>query len=99
MKSYAVGLIDRGEEKAFYSSDTLFDVYLLDYALTMFPWVFHDCQLFTGGVHASLDELLDYIPEKRQNRVFLMHYGDNVEEFIGKTGQMRFAEQGREIIL
>ncbi|QDP43146.1 ribonuclease BN [Bacillus phage vB_BsuM-Goe24] len=102
MKSYAVGLIDRGEEKVFYSSDTVFDEYLLDYALTMFPWVFHDCQLFTGGVHASLDELLGYtryIPEKQQNKIFLMHYGDNVEEFIGKTGRMRFAEQGREIIL
>lgn len=98
MDSYAVGLVDRGEDKVFYSSDTIFDEYLIDYALT-YSWVFHDCQFFTGGVHASLDELLNYIPEEDQDRLFLMHYGDNVEEFIGKTGRMRFAEQGVEFIL
>lgn len=98
MDSYAVGLVDRGEDKVFYSSDTIFDEYLIDYALT-YPWVFHDCQFFTGGVHASLDELLNYIPEEDQARVFLMHYGDNLEDFFNKTGRMRFALQGRTYIL
>ncbi|AXH71168.1 putative metal-dependent hydrolase [Bacillus phage BSP38] len=98
MASYAVGLEDRGEDKVFYSSDTIFDEYLIDYALT-YSWVFHDCQFFTGGVHASLDELLNYIPEEDQDRVFLMHYGDNMEDFFTKTGRMRFALQGRTYIL
>lgn len=98
MDSYAVGLVDRREDKVFYTSDTLFDEYLIDYALT-YSWVFHDCQFFTGGVHASLGELLNYISEEDQARVFLMHYGDNLEDYFTKAGRMRFAKQGSTYIL
>ncbi|QQO41357.1 ribonuclease Z [Bacillus phage 015DV004] len=100
MKSYAVGLIDRGERKVFYTSDTVFDKKLVSFAAFKgYERIFHDCQLYTGGVHASLEELLEGIPEVVQRRVMLMHYGDNMEDFIGKTGNMQFARQGCTYII
>ncbi|MBP1156169.1 MULTISPECIES: MBL fold metallo-hydrolase [unclassified Paenibacillus] len=55
--------------------------------------ILHDCQLFCPGtVHACLDELLT-LPADVQKKVLLMHYGDNMSQFIGKTGHMTFMEQ------
>ena len=48
------------DNRVLFTSDTRFDPSLvcdLD-ARYDFEIIFHDCQLFTGGVHASLDELL-----------------------------------------
>ncbi|EXX85572.1 beta-lactamase [Paenibacillus darwinianus] len=57
--------------------------------------VFHDCQLTPPGVvHAALEELLT-LPEDVQEKIYLMHYPDNKDEFTGKTGLMRFVEQHR----
>ncbi|MFC5703512.1 MBL fold metallo-hydrolase [Cohnella faecalis] len=57
--------------------------------------IFHDCQLNPPGVvHASLSQLLT-LPEAIQERIYLMHYGDDQPTFVGKTGRMTFVEQNR----
>jgi hypothetical protein len=33
------------------------------------------------------------LPERIQERISLMHYSDDMEQWIGKTGAMRFIEQ------
>jgi ribonuclease BN (tRNA processing enzyme) len=38
--------------------------------------MFHDCQLFYGGVHASYHELMT-LPEQVRAKIMLYHYGDN----------------------
>ncbi|PIQ97788.1 MAG: hypothetical protein COV67_02375 [Nitrospinae bacterium CG11_big_fil_rev_8_21_14_0_20_56_8] len=58
------------------SGDTMFD---RDYPLrfgTLAEVMFHDCQLFFGGVHASYQELMT-LPDDVRAKMFLYHYGDN----------------------
>ena len=38
--------------------------------------MFHDTQLFFGGVHASYQELMT-LPEDVRKKMLLYHYGDN----------------------
>lgn len=77
----------------FYSADTIFDRRLLD---TLFyqrkcTTIFHDCQLYSPEtVHATLNDLLT-LPPEMQKIIYLMHYGDNMEHYIDKIGQMSFA--------
>ncbi|EGL19740.1 MULTISPECIES: MBL fold metallo-hydrolase [unclassified Paenibacillus] len=55
--------------------------------------IFHDCQLEGPGVvHAALEELLT-LPESVQSRIRLMHYGDSMPAYVGKTGKMSFIKQ------
>jgi ribonuclease BN (tRNA processing enzyme) len=57
--------------------------------------IFHDCQLQgPPSVHATLDQLLA-LPEHLQSRIFLMHYGDDKDQYVGRTGRMSFVEQHR----
>jgi ribonuclease BN (tRNA processing enzyme) len=94
MLSYAVGI----DDSLFYSSDTVMDEDLITVA-ERYETIFHDCQLEGfGAVHSTLEELLQ-LPKEIQIKMFLMHYGDNMEEYIGKTGEMDFAIQGKEYIL
>ncbi|WP_199617740.1 MBL fold metallo-hydrolase [Paenibacillus alkalitolerans] len=79
----------------FYSSDLVFDPDLLTRLLDegRCRHIMHDCQLNgKGEVHATLDELLT-LPARIQERISLMHYSDDMEQWIGKTGPMRFIEQ------
>ncbi len=58
------------------SGDTMFDA---DYPIRfaeMAEVMFHDCQLFFGGVHASYHELIT-LPENIRAKMYLYHYGDN----------------------
>ena len=81
-------------KRFFYSADMRFDGKLLqDLVESGVETVYHDCQLESPGVvHASLDELLT-LPEKVQEKTWLMHYGDAMEQYVGKTGRMRFVRQ------
>jgi ribonuclease BN (tRNA processing enzyme) len=89
--SYAILINDH----FFYSADTCFDRKLLE---TLFykrncTTIFHDCQLFSPQtVHATLDDLLT-LPQEIQKIIYLMHYGDNMEHFIDKTGKMTFVKR------
>lgn len=70
------------DERVFFSADTRFDedlVISFD-RLYDFEVIFHDCQLFTGGVHASIEELAS-LPADIKARMVLMHYGDNWRDF------------------
>ncbi|MBL4680665.1 MAG: MBL fold metallo-hydrolase [Pseudomonadales bacterium] len=70
------------DDRILYTSDTRFDLDLLTSfdALYDFDVIFHDCQLFTGGVHASLNELKT-LPAKLKSKIVLMHYGDDWRDF------------------
>lgn len=79
----------------FYSGDTVFDANLLHSLVNNrgVRVIFHDCQLHPPGiVHACLSQLLT-LPNAIQELVYLMHYGDNQPDFVGRTGHMRFVEQ------
>jgi hypothetical protein len=82
-------------DKLFYSSDAKFNRSLLVelYEKGRCDYFLHDCQLSSPGiVHASLSELLT-LPEPVQEKVLLMHYDDQMGQYIGNTGKMTFIEQ------
>jgi len=90
------------DERVLFTSDTRFDPALLmefdrRYQLEM---IFHDCQFFTGGVHASLDELIT-LPEDLRRKMVLMHYGDNWQQYetlVREAGFHSFARQNHSYI-
>lgn len=89
--SYAVLL----NENVFYSSDMTFDPDLLVRLVDggRCRHILHECQLTgPGHVHTTLQELLT-LPEPMQEKIWLMHYSDDRDSYIGKTGRMRFIEQ------
>lgn len=86
------------DDRVMYTSDTKFDPELLmDFdAKYGFEAIFHDCQLFTAGVHASIHELSG-LPAEMKARMILMHYGDNWKDFrttARRAGFHSFARQG-----
>jgi ribonuclease BN (tRNA processing enzyme) len=86
--SYGI-ILDR---RILFTSDTRYDpemVISLD-AEYGFEAIFHDCQLFTGGVHASLDELA-CLPPAIRARTRLMHYGDKIEDYLPRIADLGFA--------
>jgi len=91
--SYGVIIDDR----ILYTSDTRYEPELFDFLGERYNFdaIFHDCQLFTGGVHASLDELAG-LPADIKARTTLMHYGDAVADNETKAkgfGFMGFVKQ------
>ncbi|HRX14795.1 MAG TPA: MBL fold metallo-hydrolase [Spirochaetota bacterium] len=74
------------DDKVMYTSDTRFDRELVEYFDSRFELeaIFHDCQLFTGGVHASIDELNGF-SDNIKRKINLVHYGDNYKDFIQKS--------------
>ena len=43
-------------------------------------FIFHDCQFYAGGVHASYQDLLNF-PVDIRKKMYLTHYGDNYNEY------------------
>ena len=68
------------DERFLFTGDTRFDPSLLEEFTAAFDpeIIFHDCQFFTGGVHAGLDELAT-LPSELKKGMILVHYGDNWE--------------------
>lgn len=91
--SYSVILND----KLFYSADVVYDRALLERVYDRgCTTMLHDCQLRGNGlVHATLEELLT-LPEHIQSIIYLMHYEDGMEQFVGHTGKMQFIRQHQE---
>jgi len=92
--SYGVVIDDR----ILFTSDTRFDPDMFDFLAKHYTLdaIFHDCQLYTGGVHASLEELKQ-LPAPLKAITHLMHYGDKVEEYAAKAleyGFRGFVQQG-----
>jgi ribonuclease BN (tRNA processing enzyme) len=85
------------DERVLFTADTRFDPELvLEFDRRYrFEIIFHDCQFFNGGVHASLDELCT-LPEEIRRKTVLMHYGDNWQQFEARAlaaGFHSFARQ------
>ena len=85
------------DQRILFTSDTRFDPDLvcgLD-ATYDFEVIFHDCQLFTGGIHASLAELMT-LPAAIRAKTILMHYGDNWRDFEDEALQAGFHSWAQE---
>ncbi len=62
--------------KVWVSGDTMFDREYPELFSADAEVMFHDCQLFQGGVHASYQELMTLPPDIRK-KMYLYHFGDN----------------------
>jgi len=84
----------------FYSADMTFNPKLLhELHDAGVQTIYHDCQLEGPGyVHTTLDELLS-LPLELQRKIKLMHYGDTIGNYIGKTGAMEIVVQGKPSII
>lgn len=83
------------DDIVFYTSDSIYDVDLIEYFRTMelsrlicsevpekYEMLIHDAQLFhPQTVHASILDLDMKIEAELKKRMWLIHYGDNLEEF------------------
>lgn len=80
------------DRRILFTSDTRYDPEMIlsldgEYG---FEAIFHDCQLFKGGVHASLDEIAG-LPAAIRAKTRLMHYGDNIEDALPRIEKLGFA--------
>ncbi len=85
------------DNRILFTSDTRFDEDLLQSFdnIYNFEVIFHDCQLFTGGVHASINELAT-LPASLKSRMVLMHYGDNYRDFAAQAKAQGFHSWARQ---
>ena len=85
------------DDRVLFTSDTRFDPDFIAQYDEMFNFevIFHDCQLFTGGVHASIDELCT-LPKSLRQKIVLMHYSDNWREFRGQAKEAGFHSWAKE---
>jgi hypothetical protein len=85
------------DERILFTSDTRYDPDLITTFDALFPIeaFFHDCQFFTGGVHAGLDEISQF-PESIRRRMVLVHYGDNWEDNEEKVKNYGFVGLGKQ---
>jgi ribonuclease BN (tRNA processing enzyme) len=84
-------------EEVFFTADIRFVPSLLEHVDSKLgcKLILHDCQLHDlAPVHASISQLMTLSPEV-QEKIYLMHYNDSMEDFVGKTGHMEFLEQHR----
>lgn len=84
-------------DNIFYSADMTFNRALVEHAVyeRKCNVILHDCQFEgVGLVHAALDELLT-LPDDIQSLLYLMHYDDEMPQYIGRTGKMKVLEQQR----
>jgi ribonuclease BN (tRNA processing enzyme) len=98
--SFAVGF----DDKLLYSGDTKFSAALINIGRN-YKTIIHDCQLPSANgkvakkaVHTHLHELMA-LDEDIQNKIYMIHYGDNAETFVGKTGKLRFATEGTTYLI
>lgn len=93
---YSLGLVI--DERVVLSGDTQFDADLIPEVMgSVVPdAVFHDAQFFTGGIHASVEELAT-LPSELKGRMHLVHYADTWEshvEAVTAAGFAGFARPG-----
>lgn len=84
------------DNRVFFSGDTQFDKDLIDLYADRSEIMFHDVQFYTGGIHASLDELKT-LPPKIKKKISLFHYNDTWKEF-DISGFAEFCKQGVKYI-
>ena len=86
---WSCGLIIDG--RIMFTSDTRYDENLIFEYASMYDleYIFHDCQFYSGGVHANLDEL-SRLPEETKAKMILMHYGDNWKDYEKEVKRQKF---------
>ena len=75
---YSFGLMI--DDRIMYSGDTKFDKSLLDIYAEKSEIIFHDCSFVANPVHASLDEL-KILPKNWKKKMYLMHYGEDWDNY------------------
>jgi hydroxyacylglutathione hydrolase len=80
------------DDRVFISGDTRFDKELIELYASRSEAMFHDCQFYPGGVHASLADLR-MLPQEIKEKMYLMHYGDGWRE-QDITGFAGLAKEG-----
>jgi ribonuclease BN (tRNA processing enzyme) len=87
------------DERVLFTSDTRYDPDLVSYYDNKFnlETIFHDCQFFSGGVHANLDELKQ-LPENIKKKMYLTHYDDTWEKYEEKVKKYGFAGLAKQQI-
>lgn len=95
--AYSVGLVI--DDRILFTGDTKFDASLIADIEAHIPieWIFQDAQFFTGGIHASLDELM-HLPEETRARMLLMHYADSYETKVNEIAERGFYGFAREMV-
>lgn len=85
------------DDRILFTSDTRFDpAWVKAYdEIFEFDIIFHDCQLFTGGVHSSIEELTT-LPDKLRHKTVLMHYGDSWADWKPYARQAEFHSWAKE---
>jgi ribonuclease BN (tRNA processing enzyme) len=89
------------DDSVLFTSDTKYDKELIFDLLDKFngiEFIFHDCQFYPGGVHASYQELLNF-PKEIRAKMYLTHYGDNFNDFnVKEDGFSGLTKQGHYYI-
>lgn len=80
------------DDRVFFTGDTRFDPELVASVEKAFSpeLVIHDCQFFTGGVHAGFSEVKK-LPKAVKKKTLLVHYGDNYQDFSAEVSAAGFA--------
>ncbi|HUT78289.1 MAG TPA: MBL fold metallo-hydrolase, partial [Polyangia bacterium] len=76
---YSVGVLV--DDRVFISGDTMFDRELAEVFGSRAEAIFHDCQDYTGGVHASYDDLQGLAPRLKE-KMLLYHLPDGFQEQV-----------------
>ena len=86
------------DNRVLFTSDTQFDPDLLnEFEAKHHPeMIFHDCQLFTGGVHCGIKELAT-LPAELKSKIILVHYGDAWRDFRAYAKEEGFHSWGKEL--
>jgi ribonuclease BN (tRNA processing enzyme) len=85
------------DDSILFTGDTRFDPGLIAYMEDRYELktIFHDCQFFDGGVHASINELRN-LPAATKAKTWLMHYGDAMETKADTIRDLGFAGFARQ---
>ncbi|MCP4674554.1 MAG: MBL fold metallo-hydrolase [Deltaproteobacteria bacterium] len=74
---YSLGVLI--DDRVFISGDTMFDRELIETYGADAESIFHDCQDYTGGVHASYEELRT-LPTQLKEKTILYHLPDGIRD-------------------
>jgi metal-dependent hydrolase (beta-lactamase superfamily II) len=102
MRSTALKIYDSNGYNVIYSSDikNLKDSELIDQVNSETKAIFQDCSLVPNNVHSTIDEVLEYYGEDNKNKIYAMHYQDDVDiETYWYTNKVKFAVKGETLNL
>lgn len=87
------------DDRILFTGDTQFDDDLVPAFGSKFDFetIFHDVQFFTGGVHASLDEVAS-LSDAARNLTVLMHYPDSYIDHVATVKDLGFRGFARELV-